>query len=94
MGFALAGLGISNIIPVLFSSAGRVGEIAAGSALAAVATPGYLGFLSGPPLIGLAAEHVSLRAALGIVCAACVLVAVGARRLPVVTSQRGGSRSL
>jgi len=89
VGFALVGLGISNI-----SSAGRVSEIAAGSALAAVATPGYLGFLSGPPLIGLAAEHVSLRAAMGIVCAACVLVAVGARRLPVVTSQRGGGRPL
>src|SRR6266446_6191957 len=82
VGFALVGLGISNIIPVLFSSAGRVGEVAAGSALAAVATPGYLGFLSGPPLIGLAAEHVSLRAALGIVCAACALVAVGARTIP------------
>src|SRR5713226_7980648 len=93
-GFALVGLGISNIIPVLFSSAGRVGEVAAGPALAAIATPGYLGFLSGPPLIGLAAEHVSLRAALGIVCAACALVAVGARRLPAVTSQRGVHRPL
>src|SRR5713101_909720 len=93
-GFALVGLGISNIIPVLFSSAGRVGEVAAGSALAAIATPGYLGFLSGPPLIGLAAEHVSLRAALGIVCAACALVAVGARRLPAVTPERGGGRAV
>ena len=89
VGFALVGLGISNIIPVLFSSAGRVGEVAAGAALAAVATPGYLGFLSGPPLIGLAAEHVSLRVALGIVCAACALVAVGARRIPAATPERG-----
>lgn len=94
VGFALVGLGISNIIPVLFSSAGRVGEVAAGSALAAVATPGYLGFLSGPPLIGLAAEHVSLRAALGIVCAACALVAVGARRIPAVTRERDDRQAL
>jgi len=89
VGFALVGLGISNIIPVLFSSAGRVGEVAAGAALAAVATPGCLGFLSGPPLIGLAAEHVSLRVALGIVCTACALVAVGARRIPAATPERG-----
>ena len=89
VGFALVGLGISNIIPVLFSSAGRVGEVAAGAALAAVATPGYLGFLSGSPLIGLAAEHVSLRVALGIVCTACALVAVGARRIPTATAERG-----
>jgi MFS family permease len=80
-GFGLVGLGIANIIPVLFSLAGRAGGTAAGSALAAVATPGYLGFLAGPPLIGLAAEHTSLRAALGIVCLACALVAAGASRL-------------
>jgi hypothetical protein len=51
-------------------------------------------FLSGPPLIGLAAEHVSLRAALGIVCAACALVAVGARRIPAVTPERSGGHVL
>jgi hypothetical protein len=80
-GFGLVGLGIANIIAVLFSSAGLAGGAAAGSALAAVATPGYLGFVAGPPLIGLAAEQTSLRAALGIVCRACALVAVGAGRL-------------
>ena len=80
-GFGLVGLGVANIIPVLFSTAGRAGGTAAGAALAAVATPGYLGFLAGPPLIGLAAEHTGLRTALGIVCLACVLVAAGASRL-------------
>lgn len=80
-GFGLVGLGIANIIPVLFSTAGRACGTAAGAALAAVATPGYLGFLAGPPLIGLTAEHTGLRAALGIVCLACALVAVGASRL-------------
>jgi MFS family permease len=82
VGFGLVGLGIANIVPVLFSAAGRAAGSAVGSALAAVATPGYLGFLAGPPLIGLTAEHSSLGAGLGIVCAACALVAAGASKLP------------
>ncbi len=53
VGFGLVGLGIANIIPVLFRAAGHAGGASAGSSLAAVATPGYLGFLAGPPLIGL-----------------------------------------
>ncbi len=82
VGFALVGLGIANIIPILFSAAGRMEGARAGTALAAVATTGYVGFLAGPPLIGLAAEAVSLRVALGLVSVACTLVAVGAGVLP------------
>ena len=51
-GFGLLGAGIANVIPVLFSSAGNAAGSGAASALAAVATPGYLGFLAGPPLTG------------------------------------------
>lgn len=79
LGFGLVGLGVANLIPILFSAAGRTQGIAAGLALAAVATTGYVGYLVGPPLIGLAAEATGLRAALAIVCLACALVAVGAR---------------
>jgi len=81
-GFGLVGLGISNIIPILFSAAGRVRGVPAGTALAAVATTGYFGFLAGPPLIGLAAELTGLPLALGIVSGCCGLVAVGARLPP------------
>lgn len=52
--------------------------IQTGTALAAVATTGYLGLLAGPPLIGLAAELAGLRAALGIVSALCALITVSA----------------
>jgi fucose permease len=78
IGCGLVGLGISNVIPILFSAAGRVPGIQPGTALAAVATTGYFGFLAGPPLIGLAAEVSSLRIALGIVSALCALITVGA----------------
>jgi hypothetical protein len=65
------------VIPILFSAAGRVEGVAAGSAIAAVATTGYLGFLAGPPLIGLAAEALGMSVALGVVSALCALIAVG-----------------
>ncbi|MGI9493585.1 MAG: MFS transporter, partial [Geminicoccaceae bacterium] len=38
-----------------------------GASIAAVATLGYGGFLIGPPVIGLLADHISLPAALGLV---------------------------
>jgi fucose permease len=76
VGFALVGLGISNVIPLVFGLAAGVRGIEPGPALAAVATTGYFGFLAGPPLIGLVAEAAGLPAALGIVSASCALIAV------------------
>src|SRR5262245_25063843 len=78
LGFGFVGLGIANIIPVLFSAAGRVHEVQSGTALAAVATTGYLGFLAGPPLIGLVAEVTNLSLALGLVSVFCVFIATRA----------------
>ena len=78
-GFGLVGLGVANLIPVIFSAAGRAYAVAPGHGLAAVATTGYVGFLAGPPAIGLAAEVVGLPAALGIVALACAAVAIAAR---------------
>jgi MFS family permease len=82
LGFGFVGLGVANLIPILFSAAGRTPGVQAGTALAAVATTGYFGYLAGPPLIGLAAEAAGLPAALAIVCVACGLVAAGAAVIP------------
>ena len=96
LGFAVVGLGVANLIPILFSAAGRTHGVPAGTAIAAVATTGYFGFLAGPPLIGLAADAVGLSAALAIVCAACAVVAVGAsvlsprRPIPLEREHSGG----
>jgi MFS family permease len=79
LGFALAGLGLANTVPVLFGAAGRLPGEASGTGIAAVATTGYLGFLAGPPLIGFAAEVTSLRLALGLLVLACGIVALFAR---------------
>ncbi|PYM88985.1 MAG: MFS transporter [Candidatus Rokuibacteriota bacterium] len=78
-GFGLVGRGVANLIPVIFSAAGRAYAVAPGHGLAAVATTGYVGFLAGPPAIGLAAEVAGLPAALGIVALACAAVAIAAR---------------
>ncbi|WP_437981348.1 hypothetical protein [Sorangium sp. So ce117] len=44
--------------------------------MAAVSTAGFLGFLMGPPLIGLTASYVSLRGALVWVVLASAVIAV------------------
>jgi len=76
---------VSNVIPVL----GHVRGIQAGTALAAVATIGYLGLLAGPPLIGLTAHVTSLPMALGLVSAFCAAIGVGGRALvPAVIPAR------
>lgn len=82
VGFALVGLGLANVIPILFSAAGRVSGVPAGTALAAIATTGYGGFLAGPPLIGFAAGLTGLPAALAIVVTCCAVIAAGAKTLP------------
>jgi MFS family permease len=66
-GFAVLGLGLSTVIPVTFSTAGRLGERAAGPAITVVSSIAVMGSLAGPPVIGFAAEAVGLPAALGLV---------------------------
>jgi predicted MFS family arabinose efflux permease len=62
-GFALVGLGAANLVPVLFSAAGRQTGMDPGLAIAAVTTTGYAGILLGPAAIGAAAHGTSLVAA-------------------------------
>jgi MFS family permease len=79
IGFVVGGLGIGNTAPVLFAGGGRLEPDAPGRGIAAVTTLGYAGFLAGPPLIGLAAELVTLPWALGLTVPACLIVAASAR---------------
>lgn len=72
-GFLLVGLGAANLVPVLFSAAGRQREMPAGLAIAAVTTTGYAGILLGPALIGFVSQGTSLVAAFwGLVALALV----------------------
>ena len=59
--FMLVGLGVSSIVPTVYSTAGRHTRIPAGIALATVASVSFLGFLMGPPLIGYISEVAGLK---------------------------------
>jgi MFS family permease len=61
VGFILVGAGVSSVVPLVYSAAGKSKKVSPGVALAAVSTIGYLGFLIGPPVIGFIAEASSLR---------------------------------
>ena len=76
IGFVLVGLGASNIVPVLFSAAGRIPDTAPGVAIATVTALGYAGMLAGPAVIGFVARLTSLSIALGGI--AILLAAVAA----------------
>ena len=65
-GFAAVGLGLSTVVPNVFTAAGNSSE-SAGMGIATVAIVGYLGLLLGPPIIGFTADVVGLRNALGLV---------------------------
>ncbi len=78
LGFALVGVGIANAVPLLFSAAGRVPP--AGPSLAAAFTVGYLGFIVGPPAIGVLGDTIGLPRTLALLCFAALTIAVLGRR--------------
>lgn len=59
-GFAIAGIGISNMVPIAFSAAGNMPGLAPGIGLSVVTTMGYSGILVAPSAIGFIAEHTGL----------------------------------
>jgi len=61
IGFLMIGLGVSSVVPLAYSLAGKSTTMLPGLALAAVSSIGFLGFLLGPPIIGFIAELLSLR---------------------------------
>lgn len=61
-GFALCGVGISNMVPIAFSAAGNIPGLQPGIGISVVTTMGYSGILLAPSAIGFAAEHVGFSA--------------------------------
>ena len=59
--FMLVGLGVSSVVPSVYSAAGRHTKVPPGIALATVASVSFLGFLMGPPMIGYISHAVGLR---------------------------------
>lgn len=79
-GFLLVGAGVSSVVPLVYSAAGRSKVLSPGVALAAVSTIGFLGFLIGPPLIGFVAGAFSLRASFALIAVMGLCVTLVASR--------------
>jgi MFS family permease len=88
LGFILTGFGVSCVIPMVFSMAGRSAGMSSGSAIASVSTVGYLGFLIVPPLVGSVAQLAGLRGAFGMMAGFGLLITV------LVRLTLGGERPL
>lgn len=82
LGFAVVGIGVSNIVPVLFSATARQTFMPLSLAISAVTTIGYSGVLTGPALMGFVAHASSLFVVFGIVLVMLCFVAAVSRAVP------------
>ncbi len=76
VGFGLAGLGVSTLIPAAMQAADELPGLRAGTGITIVAWLMRIGFLVSPPIVGAIADNSSLRLGLAIVPLAGVLVIV------------------
>ena len=60
VGYTLVGSGCSNIVPIMFSRAGRQTVMPSAVALSCVSTMAYTGILVGPAFIGMVSELIGL----------------------------------
>jgi len=81
-GFALIGLGASNIVPVLFRRSGNIPGTSAAMAVAALTTVGYAGQLMGPAAVGFVSQAASLPAAFWLLAASMAVVPLFAGKVP------------
>lgn len=67
LGFMLVGLGVSCVVPLVFSIAGKSATLSSGAAIASISTIGYFGFLLVPPFVGYIAQAAGIRWSFGII---------------------------
>lgn len=80
-GFVLVGVGASNVVPVMFSAAGKQTSMPAHLALPAMTTLGYAGGLVGPPVIGFVAQWSSLSVSLGLIGVLLAVIAIASIKM-------------
>jgi MFS family permease len=61
IGYFLIGIGVSCVVPLVFSIAGKSKSLSNGSALTSISTIGYLGFLIVPPMVGFISQISSMK---------------------------------
>src|SRR5215203_2877090 len=65
--FSLVGLGVPSVVPLIYSQAGKSENISPGAAFTAVSSISFLGFLIGPPVIGIIAGAFDLKISLALI---------------------------
>lgn len=84
LGFMLVGLGVSTIVPTLYSLAGKNATVPPGEALTIVSSVSFLGFLMGPPVIGYIAELMGLRFSFAFIGIFGILIALMVSRIKAI----------
>ena len=90
-GWLAAGIGLSTVIPMLFSQAGEIaknkfaGQFAASEGVAMVSGIAYFGFLVGPPTLGFLGDVIGLRWAMMVPALLALIMALGSR--PILGSK-------
>jgi MFS family permease len=75
-GFFIVGLGISTIVPIIYSTAGNTEGVSPSVGIAMATTIGYSGFFVGPPVIGYLADIFSLRIGLLFSLMLCIVMLI------------------
>jgi len=84
LGFFIVGLGVSSVIPTIYSTAARSAKTSPGMALAGVSSIGFLGFLTGPPVIGYIAQLSSLRVSFAVISLFGLCITIMVSKLKVM----------
>lgn len=79
--FAVAGLGVANMVPIMFSAAGNHPSLPSAIAISTVTMVGYAGILIAPSAIGFAADHIGFRATYGVLALVLLVVTALAGRV-------------
>ncbi len=82
VGFAVVGMGLATVVPILYNAATRVPGVSRAAAIASVSSIGYVGFMIGPPIIGAVAHATTLTIGMGTLIVAAGILILGARRVP------------
>lgn len=84
-GWFMFGIGLSTVIPLLFSAAGSMankrfqGQISPAEAVAMISGISYFGFIVGPPLMGFLADAITLRWAMLVPALLAVIISASSR---------------
>ncbi|AXG73832.1 MFS transporter [Flavobacterium arcticum] len=85
LAFMMVGVGVSGVIPIIYSVAGKRPGIPPGIALQTISGVSFLGFMLGPPVTGYVAQATSLRVSFAIIAVFGVGIALLATHVKAIS---------